>query len=351
MGVLATAAVTGIGFAVGGTVGAQVMAAIGINLSSEIIQNGYARMKESWLAGPDGVLNHDIQRALGRAFGKALVSLETKYFQLPEAAALPREERKSVSALFKSLREHAPESFMALVGEASGDAELKGYLYGEPEAATEKLFGRINATEALDGFPAHFKNFLRQNLLGELVFWFGEELKTDSKESNKAWRAFQRLLLEGIQADVRAVRDGVTEVRLNQQAIQDDLRTLDQLRAQLDQLRDTVERRLPDEMFQRVVEKAFGDVMSLLSRIDAKVDTIRRDVQLLRQEREREDDGRPSPAEFDARLSQIRRNVLSGPSPWELQQSLYQVEELGQWYQHHPELRSLQDQIKLAIAR
>jgi hypothetical protein len=82
LGVLATASIIGVGHVIGGTIGASVMAGIGINLSSAIIQQGCSNLKARWLSSDSGIRNHDIRNALTRAFVKALPHLEGKYFKL-----------------------------------------------------------------------------------------------------------------------------------------------------------------------------------------------------------------------------------------------------------------------------
>src|SRR6185503_10415213 len=99
--VLATASVVGVGWALGGTVGAAVLAGIGINLGSDIIQKGSTHLKEKWISDKYGVLNHDILRALARAFVKALAILEARYFELPEANAQPSEKKEAIRGLFR----------------------------------------------------------------------------------------------------------------------------------------------------------------------------------------------------------------------------------------------------------
>lgn len=281
LGILATASITGVGFAIGGTIGAAVMGGIGINLSSAIIQSGSAKLKERWLSSNDGILNYDLQQALARAFVKALIHLETKYFTLGEANALPKNEKESIKALFKELKEQAQEVFPASLEKAVKEQEAKDYLYGRPETVTDKLWERINGTALLSTYNEHFRDFLQKNLLNEVLFWFGEELKTDNKECNKAWRAFQRLLLEGIQADVKAVK-------ASQDLILQDLQRLDLLKNQLDQLRDTIDQRLPDEPFQQGLERAINEVQVVLKdvarttqRTEEKVETIAADVKKL----------------------------------------------------------------------
>jgi tetratricopeptide (TPR) repeat protein len=259
--VLATASVVGIGWALGGTVGAAVMAGIGINLSSDIIQQGSTHLKEKWISAKYGVLNHDIQRALARAFVKALASLEARYFELPEANGHPTEKKEAIRGLFKELKDEAPTVFAASVENIVSGQEIKEYLYGEPVAARAKLWERVQGTKLLYTYYGEpFKEFLRDNLNDELVFWFGEELKADNRECNKAWRAFQRMLLEGIQADVKAVQ-------ASQEMIRQDLYVLDVIRTQLDELKDTIDRRVDGEPFQQGLEQALQSMKALLESI------------------------------------------------------------------------------------
>lgn len=256
--ILATASMVGIGLAIGGTIGASVVAAIGIELSGSILDNHLSKLKEKWLSSPDGILNHDIQQALVRAFIKALNSLEKKYFALEETKELPKEKREALKSLFRELEDEAQTVFLPSIEKAANEQEVKNYLYGDSQEAENALWNRIEGTKLIyTYYGEHFKNFLRDNCLDEIVFWFGEELKADSKESNKAWRAFQRMLLEGLQADVKAVR-------ASQDVIQRDLQTLNVIREQLDQIKDTIDRRLPHEPFQESFAKALVDIKTAL---------------------------------------------------------------------------------------
>lgn len=274
-GVLATASITVIGFALAGTTGAAIMGGIGINLWSNIIQNGAVNLKERWLLSNDGILNHDIQQALVRAFVKALTNLEAKYFVLEETNSLPKEKQEAIKSLFQELKDQAQTVFLPSVEKAINEQEVKVYLYDSPQEAERKLWARIEGTKLIyTYYGAHFKNFLRAGCLAEIVFWFGEELKTDNRECNKAWRAFQRMLLEGIQADVQAVQAG-------QDVIRQDLQILDVLRSQLTQLHNTIDQRLPNEPFQQGLEQALRDMRTVLhdvaqttQRTETKVDAV-----------------------------------------------------------------------------
>ena len=256
----------------GGPIGAAVMTGIGLNLASSIVQNGAAHLKERWLSG-DGILNHDIQQALVRSFVKALTHLEKRYFALDETAALPQEKKDAIKGLFQELRGEAQTIFLASLEKAVSTPEVKSYLYGDEQAAKHALWERIDGTQLIyTYYGEHFKDFLRDNCLDEIVFWFGEELKTDDKECNKAWRAFQRMLLEGIQADV-------TAVQASQVVIKRDLKRLGKIRAQLAELKDTLDRRLPNEPFQEsfaasltAIQTALHDVAKSTQRIEEKQD-------------------------------------------------------------------------------
>lgn len=280
--VLATASIVGAGFAIGGPIGATVMAGIGVNLCSNIVQNGATKLKERWLSSGNGILNHDIQQALVRAFIKALNSLERKYFSLEETNKLPKEKKEAIKTLFQELKDEAQTVFLPSIEKAANEQEVKNYLYGKPQEANNALWERIEGTKLIyTYYGEHFKTFLRDYCLDEVVSWFGEELKTDNKESNKAWRAFQRMLLEGIQADVKAVR-------ASQDVIQQDLQKLSVIQERLDQIKDTIDHRLPNEPFQESFAKSLTEIQTILQdvgkdtkHIKVTTDVIAADVKKL----------------------------------------------------------------------
>ena len=254
--ILVIAAGTAAGFAIGGPIGAGVMASIGLNLGSNIVQQGCSNLKERWLSSKDGALNHDIQKALARAFRKTLESIEKEYFDLPQAGALPKRERRYIKWLFGELKEQAHSGFLESLLRATQEQAINDYLHESEEVAKGNLWERIEETDVLPAGYGDFKEFLRENLFVELQFWFGEELKTDDRESNKAWRAFQRLLLEGIRAEVEAVRASQASIQQDVQEIRHDLRKLASLGERLEELRDVIDRRSHDEPFQQGLEIA-----------------------------------------------------------------------------------------------
>jgi hypothetical protein len=201
---LAFASITAIGFHISGPVGAAIMTGLGINLSSNTIQRRFTQLKEIWVSNGNGIANHDIQQALARAFIKALRQLEERYFNLSQANALPKNEQSSIKAFFQELRKQGQATCVSSI-KYIDKAELKKYLYGDQVDAIEALWRRIDGARILHTYNADFRDFLRKNFLSSVVLWFYEELKTDSMECNRAWRAFQLMLFEGIQVDLKTM--------------------------------------------------------------------------------------------------------------------------------------------------
>jgi hypothetical protein len=337
LGTLATASVTGIGLALGGAIGATVMAGVGINLGSTIIQNGSLKLKERWLN--DGVLNHDIQKALVRAFIKSLSFLESKFLASKQATDLRSHERASIRSLFRELRDKAQTNLRETLLRVGLEGEVRHYLLGVPETDMGEVWDAMGLDELAAPYGSEFRDFIRENLLSEILFWFNEELKTDDKDNNKAWRAFQRMLLEGMYADVKAVRGA-------QEEIGRDLQKLDLINGQLSEVRGIIDRRLPDELFQQELEDAVSEIRSTIQRIDDTTQRIDRNViTLLGNQKERLSENK-----LRGRLSQIRQKMLSAHSPWELREALYEVEELLPDYPN-PEARQLKRQIEIALMR
>jgi hypothetical protein len=344
LGVLATASVTAVGLAVGGPIGATVMGGIGLNLSSNIIQGGYFHLKDRWVHSENGILNHDVQKALVRAIVKALSALESKYLESAQAKNLKGHERDSIKELFKELRGSAQTNLSISFAETPLTQDAWHYLVGLPDSNMDEAWDAIAGDSFLSAYGSDFRNFIRQNLLNEVLFWFNEELKTDSKETNKAWRAFQRMLLEGIYADVKAVQ-------ANQELMSQDLLKLDALKGQLYEVQDVIDRRLPNELFQQEFEAAIGDIRSTLHAINDTTQRIDRTVRVIHEELlGKQKTEPPSPEILREELSQIRRSMFIASSRWEVKETLYKVDEFLSRYPNHYEARLLRDQIEAALS-
>lgn len=278
---LGTAAVVSAGLMVGGTFGPAVITAIGIELSGSILDSRLKGLKDSWLSRTDGVLNHDVQKALTRAYIRALTRMEEQYFALEEAKALPASGKKSLKYLFVYLRERAESNFLPSISNAAREQGVRDYLYLPPQEGMAKLWQNVDAAKLIYSYGDHFGDFFKDRLLQEVQYCFAEELKTDSKDNNKAWRAFQRMLLEGIRADVKDIQASQDVVRRNNLK-------LDELQRVLEDLRDSVDHRLPTEVFQTGLDAALsnlqvnlGVVVDTAIRTEGKIDTVAEEVRLI----------------------------------------------------------------------
>ncbi len=352
LGVLATVSVTGIGLAVGGVIGATVLSGIGLNLGSNIIQGGCSTLKERWLSSENGLLNHDIQKALARAFIKALSSLEEKYLDLEQTRALKKHERESYRDLFRELKANAQETLLATIERIRLDPDVRQFLFAVPEAGEDRMWKHMVGDDLIAPYGSDFQRFIRDNLTTETLFWFGEELKTDSPECNKAWRAFQRMLLEGIYA-------GVTSIQANQALLGHDLAKLDGIKRQLEELREEIGSRLPGELFQKDLETAVSEIKATLQtisqtsrRIDQNVETIRQDVKtLLDKQSEVVAYQDASPMVLETTLSDLRRRMLAAHSRHDLKKVFFETEAFLGRHPHHADALQLKDQLEEALVR
>lgn len=276
--ILAVGSVTAAGFLIGGTIGASVMAGIGLNLASNIVLGGASKLKEHWISDKNGILNHDIQRALLRAYLKSLIRLEKQYFKkYDELQENEKESKGAIHAFFDELAKSAEECFLSSLEKAVKENEVKEYLFNSQETGLNLLWNRIGATKLLFAYNQHFVNYLHDNLLYDIQFCFAEELKTDNRECNKAWRAFQRLLLEGIKDDIKSIKTG-------QENITADLQKLEIIETEIIKIKNIVAKRTVNEPFQKNLEEiqsALLNIASIANRTEKKIDALSDEVKKL----------------------------------------------------------------------
>lgn len=272
---LAVGSVTTAGYLIGGTVGASVMAGLGINLASTIIGNGSSKLKERWIESKDGILNHHMQKALLRAYLKSLSHIKECYFN--ENSNLYREEKKQINNLIDTLSKTASTTFIPDIEKSIQQSEITQYLYGKENEGEELLHNRIKSVNYLDEYSEPFKSYFLSNILSEIKFWFGEELKTDNTECNKAWRAFQRLLLEGIKVELN-------EVKASQEEIKADLTKLIKIENDINKLSDKIDSRAENEPFQtnlNEIQSSLKNIAETTTRTEQKIDALRSDIKKL----------------------------------------------------------------------
>lgn len=260
---LAALSAVGIGFAIGGIFGQTVVAGIGVGLSTAITDRLLGSLRRRFGESKSGLLNHDIQRVLAKGFENALRQIEKDFFDSIEGRKLPRKKQQYIRDLFKAMRE-SEETFIKAID--TNVDEIRTYLYEDQETASQLLWSRYQLP--LDTYPEGLQTFIQGRLLKEVTFFFGEELKKDNRQSNRAWRAFQRLMLESI-------RKSQLEILGNQKLIQEELQKLDGIAERLDQIQERVDQRLPADQepllkgLLAAVEQTGDDLEVLRSQVQA----------------------------------------------------------------------------------
>ena len=261
--ILLTAAVVGVGLVTGSPLIATVVGGIGINLASELTRSGWHAACQR-LLGSSGLLNHDLQQALARAFRQALAHLEHAWWETPDAKHLRRVEpdvARETAEVFKMMRDDAVAFCCADgLGRAIGNEQVRQLLYGDEIAAHRALTGCLS--DYLRGHDPTLIAFLDTHLVQALAFWFGEELKADRADSNRAWRAFQCLLLEGLQS-------GLAEVQVEQRETQQILVSLrSDLQAwtnRMDALSDDVREHTGEEELRQALTGVRDDLLAAIA--------------------------------------------------------------------------------------
>ncbi len=275
---LLTAAIVSVGFVTGQPVLTAIVGGIGVNWASDLTQAAWKRACGQWL-GPDGMGNHDLQNALSRAFEQAFDRLERAWQQTPRGSQMRRQaaEAAAVTSLFALLRADAA-SFCQPdgVNRAASQPQVQSLLYGDAGSVGQAY--RTYLRDYLYGHDAQLVAFIEQRLVDELAFCFGEELKTDRPESNRAWRAFQRLLLENLQT-------GVGDVQAEQQEIKQALDWLTAWAERMEGLAPDVRERTGLDALTTAVSELRQHLDARLDRVDAELEAMPERIRpLLREE-------------------------------------------------------------------
>lgn len=324
--VLAVGSMTAIGFAIGNPIATEAIKGIGLNLSSNLLQSGTTKLKDNWFSSDNGILNHDIQQAFVRAFVQTSTLLEEEYFKRHKPAV--QSEKWAVEYLFGQFRQQSFEVFLISNESAITDSDLKDCLYAEPQRAEAVIWSRLETLLAT--YSLTLKNFLRENLLKTVVFCFGEELKKDNEQGKRAWRAFQRLMLEGITAEIKMLN-------ANQDLMQGDLGKLKFIANDI-QLLDFYIR-------HELIDSLGGDLKIIKENVlemHDKLDEIHGFMGKLK----------PQPAfnefEFRNEYNEALHSVMTARSPYELNAVRHKIEYLEDKYPNKQEIYFLRDKFDRA---
>ena len=326
MEVLAVGSLTAIGFAIGNPIATEAIKGIGLNLSSNLLQSGSTKLKESWFSSANGILNHDIQQAFVRAFVETSTLLETEYFKRNKT--ISEGEKWAVEYLFGQLRLQSFEVFLISDDSAITDSELMDCLYAEDQKAEAVIWSRIE--KPLATYSQSLKSFLRENLLKTVVFCFGEELKKNTEQGIRAWRAFQRLILEGIGAEIKTLN-------ANQDLMMRDLGKLDFIANDIQSLNRYIRHDLIDSLGAdlKIIRENVLDIHHKVSEIHGFMGNLK-----------------PQPAfdenEFRNEYNEALHRVLNAHSHYELNAVRHQIKYLEDKYPNKQEIYFLRDKFDRA---
>jgi hypothetical protein len=158
-------------------------------------------------------------QAMLRAFRQAITHLEQAWWQTSRGRQMRRDEPETARITSEAFRQLEKDACAFCApdhsGRAAGNDQVRTLLYGD--AASARSACSTQLANYLLGYDPQPVAFIEKRLVGELAVWFGKVLKADRPESNRAWRAFQRLLLEGLQT-------ALTDMRAKQQETKQQLR-------------------------------------------------------------------------------------------------------------------------------
>lgn len=194
------------------------------------IMSGFRLKDLKTLLGQPEILNHDLQKALIAAGQMAFQRMKKQYISLSDSP----DNQKEIDVFFNELINNTASYFLPdlsplVVNEREEQLhkeELNTFLYESPQKAQTQLLEKLKLPlDALEGsFGSNFCLFFEQELVPQLKWCFGEVLKDPAHE--KAWKAFQRLLLEQIQGLTKLTLEEVQTLQYEQKIFRNILDTM-----------------------------------------------------------------------------------------------------------------------------
>jgi bifunctional ADP-heptose synthase (sugar kinase/adenylyltransferase) len=266
--ILAIASLTCVGLSLNATVGIGVLASISTNIASNKLENVIKKLSENWLSRK-GAQNHDIQQILNRATIEALEDLENTYLEGVS------KDKQLIQKDFADLNEYIKKEFLVIVEKEAIKDDIKEYLSKDTENAAKQIGEQIGQTNFLGTHNDSFKIFFTKYYFSYFQLKFYELLDKNEIECNRAWRVFQRLLLEGIMSNLQSIQSNQTSILENQESIQNALKKLDEIKGLLKQPTDP---RVQNEPFEDVLETIIANskesIQNLLDKLHKNTENI-----------------------------------------------------------------------------
>jgi predicted ATPase/Tfp pilus assembly protein PilF len=211
-----------------------VLQGIGTELAASLTDRASTWCRDRLLS-EDGLLNHDLQEAMRRAFMRAATQLEALWWETPRGGQIwsgPRSGKDPIKGMFKTLQEDANRVLNgSRFRELIGDADVLRQLDENQGSIDQSLNQYLSGT--LHGHEDELVKFVKKNFVPTLACCFAEELKAQTVAGSRAWRAYQRLALDGILEGVSSLQAGqsitlagLAELKVTLDAIEQRLQTL-----------------------------------------------------------------------------------------------------------------------------
>ena len=244
----------------------ECMKNVGFGLGGHILaQEGINQLLLHRVSEKD-FLNHDLQDTFKRAFKRSIQDFEKNHSQFSQKMGFDY-TKVEITAHYLAMEASNILDKM----EAMEQGEIKTLLYAPSNHAAEQLWNLLKNQVKL-GYVAedkHLVEALQEMLLRLSVYYFGEELKINKPANNRAWRAFQKLLLEELQAQNK-------QTQSNQSEIQDTLEKIEKRLSQEDA--ETVRLDFFEKEMQEMLELAKKNHRLLIG-LDKKMDDLLTAVQ------------------------------------------------------------------------
>ncbi|MDD4522084.1 MAG: PfkB family carbohydrate kinase [Methanosarcina sp.] len=285
--ILAIASLTCIGLSLNATAGIGVLTCIGANIVSDKLKSICTKFPEHWLSRK-GAQNPDIQQILNLASIKALEDLEKIYLDGV------KDDDQLIQKNFEDLNKYMKNEFLVLVEEEAIKDDVKQYLSLDAENAAQQIGERIGKTNFLGAqHNDSFKIFFIKYYFSYFQLKFYELLDKNEVECNRAWRAFQKLLLEGMMSNLQSVQTNQTSIIENQESIQNALKKLDDIKGLLQNSTDPREQNEPfDDVIKEIINNSHASLQDRISEIKKSSEIIKEKTE-----------------EIDDKLNQINRKI------------------------------------------
>ncbi len=173
------------------------------NIASNYFQSGGEKMFEALndRHTRQGEANHDLQRGFRKATEAALLEIERAYCERGFVEiAVQNQIKEFLQALRSQVQQQAPPFADSLT-----DHYIQSYLREDTEVVGASITALEGVLQQTSGIDLHFQDFFCEHFPDLVRLYFCEILKDHQKDHTKVWKAYQKMLLDELQAGQAAL--------------------------------------------------------------------------------------------------------------------------------------------------